>query len=87
MSRLDPKHQRYRLGHKMGHSAHCRVLLCKPSQIPEIEYYQKVSPHAQIGPQGAEKHWKAFVVGGWYEVITVKDLFDLLNTYEEVGLW
>ena len=26
-SKLDPKHQRYRLGHKMGHSAHCRVLL------------------------------------------------------------
>ena len=23
--------------------------------IPEIEYYQKVSSHAQIGPQGAEK--------------------------------
>ena len=27
LSRLDPKHQRYRLGHKMGHSAHCRVLV------------------------------------------------------------
>ena len=25
LSRLDPKHQKYRL----GHSAHCRVLLCK----------------------------------------------------------
>ena len=23
--------------------------------IPEIEYYQKMSSHAQIGPQGAEK--------------------------------
>ena len=25
LSKLDPKHQKYRL----GHSAHCRVLLCK----------------------------------------------------------
>ena len=25
LSRLDPKHQKYRL----GHSAHCRILLCK----------------------------------------------------------
>ena len=25
LSRLDPKHQKYRL----GHSVHCRVLLCK----------------------------------------------------------
>ena len=24
-------------------------------RIPKIEYYQKVSSHAQIGPQGAEK--------------------------------
>ena len=23
--------------------------------IPEIEYYQKMASHAQIGPQGAEK--------------------------------
>ena len=23
--------------------------------IPEIEYYQKVSSHAQIGPHGAEQ--------------------------------
>ena len=29
LSRLDPKHQKYRLGHKMGHSAHCCILLCK----------------------------------------------------------
>ena len=33
--------------------------------IPETEYYQKVSSHAQIGPQGAEKSccgWWSFVV-------------------------
>ena len=35
LSRLDPKHQRYRLGHKMGHSAHCRVPLRKP--IPDLD--------------------------------------------------
>ena len=115
LSRLDPKHQKYRLGHKMGHSAHCRILLCKSisdldswdwvlsksvftcsnwttgsretakdikwsivriaallcaswSQIwiPEIEYYQKVSSHAQIWPQGAEKQLSKVVVGGWW---------------------
>ena len=33
--------------------------------IPEIEYYQKVSSHAQIWPQGAEKLLrKVRVVGG-----------------------
>ena len=31
MSRLEHKHQRYRLGHKMGCSAHSRVLSLKPS--------------------------------------------------------
>ena len=33
--------------------------------IPETEYYQKVSSHAQIGPQGAEKQLRKVVVGGW----------------------
>ena len=33
--------------------------------IPEIEYYQKVSSHAQVWPQGAEKQLrKVNVVGG-----------------------
>jgi len=37
--------------------------------IPETEYYQKVSSHAQIGPQGAEKQLrKVNVVGGWWVV-------------------
>ena len=31
----------------------------------EIEYYQKVSSHAQIGPQGAEKQLRKVRVGGW----------------------
>ena len=102
--RNGPKTHKYRLGLKMGHSAHCRVLLftatsdldswdsvdakngltcqdwtkdtrdtervlkwvivriaafCCAQQpqiwIPEIEYYQKMAWHAQIGPQGAEK--------------------------------
>ena len=44
LSRLDTKHQKCRLGHKMGQI-----------WIPEIEYSQKVSSHAQIGPLGAEK--------------------------------
>ena len=34
-------------------------------KIPEIEYYQIVSSHAQIWPQGAEKQLsKVNVVGG-----------------------
>ena len=32
--------------------------------IPEIEYYQKVSSHAQIWPQGAEKQLIKVNVGG-----------------------
>ena len=30
-SELDARHQRYRVGPKMGPSAHCRVPLCKPT--------------------------------------------------------
>ena len=33
--------------------------------IPEIEYYQKVSSHSQIRPQGAEKQLRKVHVGGW----------------------
>ena len=42
--------------------------------IPETEYYQKVSSHAQIRPQGAEKQLRKVVVvvggggGGWWVV-------------------
>ena len=32
--------------------------------IPEIEYYQKVSLHPQIGPQGAEKQLRKVYLGG-----------------------
>ena len=32
--------------------------------ISETEYYQKVSSHAQIRPQGAEKQLRKVVVGG-----------------------
>ena len=32
--------------------------------IPEIEYYQIVSSHAQIRPQGAEKQLRKVNVGG-----------------------
>ena len=32
--------------------------------IPEIEYYQKLASHAQIGPQGAEKQLRKVNVGG-----------------------
>ena len=39
MQKMDQGHQRYRLGLKMGPSV---------QQIPEIEYCQKVSSHAQI---------------------------------------
>ena len=41
--------------------------------IPETEYYQKVSSHAQIGPQGAEKQLRKVVVGGggWVVVVGV----------------
>ena len=53
MSRLDQGHQRYSLGLKMGPSAHCCIWL--QIWIPEIEYFQKVSSHAQIGPQAAQK--------------------------------
>ena len=39
--------------------------------IPEIEYYQKLSSHAQIGAQGAEKQQrKVYVVVGGMEGIT-----------------
>ena len=34
--------------------------------IPEIEYYQKMSSHAQIGSQGAEKQQSKVNVGGWW---------------------
>ena len=38
--------------------------------IPETEYYQKVSSHAQIRPQGAEKQLrKVRVGGGWWWVV------------------
>ena len=54
------------------------ILLRRPQiWIPEIEYYQKMSSHAQIGSQGAEKQQsKVKVVGGgggwwWYERIFV----------------
>ena len=33
--------------------------------IAEIEYYEKMSSHAQIGPQGAEKQLGRVRVGGW----------------------
>ena len=43
--------------------------------IAEIEYYEKMSSHAQIGPQGAEKQQsKVNVVvggGGWWVVVGV----------------
>ena len=38
---------------------------CGQIWIPEIEYYQKMSSHAQIEPQGAEVMW----VGGWVVVV------------------
>ena len=42
--------------------------------IPETEYYQRVSSHAQIGPQGAEKQLRKVnvVVGGGGWVYSVK---------------
>ena len=36
--------------------------------IAEIEYCQKMSSHAQIGPQGAEKQLSKVNVGGWWWV-------------------
>ena len=44
-----------------------KILLRRPQiWIPEIEYYQKMSSHAQIGSQGAEKQQsKVNVGGGW----------------------
>ena len=57
-----------------------KILLRRPQiWIPEIEYYQKMSSHAQIGSQGAEKQQSKVkvVVGGggggwwWYERIFV----------------
>ena len=32
--------------------------------MAEIEYYEKMSSHAQIGPQGAEKQLSWVYVGG-----------------------
>ena len=38
---------------------------CRPQiWIPEIEYYQKISSHAQIESQGAEKQQSSVNVGG-----------------------
>ena len=58
---------------EMSLNVHNRVkFLCRPQiWIPEIEYYQKMSSHAQIGPQGAEKEQSKVLVGGgwWYEGI------------------
>ena len=34
------------------------------AEIPEIEYYQKVSSHALISPQGAEKQLTKVNMGG-----------------------
>ena len=46
-------------------------------KIPEIEYYQIVSSHAQIWPQGAEKQQSNVnVVGGigwWWVGVEGKD--------------
>ena len=38
-------------------NVHCHVISVSRPQIkiPETEYYQKMSSHAQIRPQGAEK--------------------------------
>ena len=41
-----------------------RCVLRLQIKIPEIEYYQKVSSHAQICPQGAEKQQSKVRVGG-----------------------
>ena len=41
------------------------VRACILFQIPEIEYYQIVSSHAQMRPQGAEKHLSNVWVGSW----------------------
>ena len=50
-----------------------KILLRRPQiWIPEIEYYQKMSSHAQIGSQGAEKQQSKVKVvvggggGGWW---------------------
>ena len=45
-------------------------LMCEDVKIPEIEFYQKVSSHAQIWSQGAEKQLSNVnVVGGWSWVV------------------
>ena len=43
-SRLDPRHQRYKVGPKWV-LVHIATFQCA---IPEIEYYHKISSHAQI---------------------------------------
>ena len=52
-----PKNQRSRLVHKLVIVCIAADFCASLSQIwiPEIEYYQKLSSHAQIGAQGAEK--------------------------------
>ena len=58
--------------------------MCRPQNwISEIESYQKMSSHAQIGPQGAKKQLSKVNVGGggggWYEMIIGTVWFNRLN--------
>ena len=53
MLKLDHWELRNSKGHLMVNRVHCRA---PQIWIPKIEYYQKMSPQAQIGPQGPEKH-------------------------------
>ena len=60
----------------------CKILVHRLQiWIPEIEYYQKMFSHAQIGPKGDQKQQSKINVGGdgsgggggWVEMITVTD--------------
>ena len=44
-------------------NVHCHVISVSRPQIkiPETEYYQKMSSHAQIRPQGAEKQFRKVI--------------------------
>ena len=65
--RLDLGHQRYNWVLKwvlVRNAAFCCARRCK-IWIPETEYYQIVSSHAQIWPQGAEEQQSKVNVGRW----------------------
>ena len=58
-----------------------KILVRRPQiWIAEIEYYEKMSSHAQIGPQGAEKQLCQVRVGGGGWVVVCRQTLRQVET-------